>query len=113
MQRLIRSARQNGDTLSTSENAFSACDVRTLSRMARHYGIPISFTGNGRENNYANVRTSDLPIFKQMCTQMMKEKISERPQELGNFKVNKWEIPFLTNEFNNYDLSAQFGVTKD
>ena len=48
-----------------------------------------------------------------MCTDLMKDKLAERPQELGNFKVKDWEIPFITNELNNYDLSAQFGATKD
>lgn len=112
IKKLVRSARRTGDTISTSDNAFSESDMKILQKKAKQYGIPIAFTGD-KENNYANVRTSDLPIFQRMCTDMMKEKLAERPQELGNFKVKEWEVPFITNELNKYDLSAQFGKTKN
>ncbi|MDE7138920.1 MAG: PcfB family protein, partial [Ruminococcus sp.] len=111
---LLKNAKKTGDTLSTSENALTKDDMKQLSKMAKKYGIPIAFTSDkNKENNYANVRTSDLPILQKMCTDLMKDKLAERPQELGNFKVKDWEIPFITSELNNYDLSAQFGVTKD
>lgn len=114
MPELVKNAKKSGDTLSTSENALTKDDMKKLSKMAKKYGIPIAFTSDKyKENNYANVRTSDLQIFQKMCTDLMKDKLAERPQELGNFKVKDWEIPFITNELNNYDLSAQFGVTKD
>ncbi|MCM1508082.1 MAG: PcfB family protein [Ruminococcus flavefaciens] len=114
MSELVKNAKKNGDTLSTSENALTKDDMKKLTRMAKNYGIPIAFTSDKhKENNYANVRTSDLQIFQKMCTDLMKDKLAERPQELGNFKAKDWEIPFITNELNNYDLSAQFGVTKD
>ena len=112
IKKLVKNARLIGDTISTSDNAFSDADMKILQNKAKNYGIPIAFTGE-KENNYANVRTSDLPIFQRMCTDMMKEKLAQRPQELGNFKVKEWEIPFITNELNNYDLSAQFGKTKN
>ena len=114
MSELVKNAKKSGDTLSTSENALTKDDMKKLSKMAKKYGIPISFTSDkNKENNFANVRTSDLQIFQKMCTDLMKDKLAERPQELGNFKVKDWEIPFITNELNNYDLSAQFGATKD
>lgn len=112
IKNLVKNARKNGDTISTSDNAFSESDMKILKKKAKQLGIPIAFTGD-KENNYANVRTSDLPIFQRMCTDMMKEKLAERPQELGNFKVKDWEIPFITSELNKYDLSAQFGKTKN
>lgn len=113
IKKLIGSARKNGDTISTSENAISDEDMKIMKKKAKEYGIPVAFTGKkNKENIYANVRTSDLPIFQRICTEIMKEKLAERPQELGNFKVNKWEIPYITSELNNYDLSAQFGKTK-
>ncbi|MDE6677678.1 MAG: PcfB family protein [Ruminococcus sp.] len=114
MSELVKNAKKSGDTLSTSENALTKDDMKKLSKMAKKYGIPIAFTSDkNKENNFANVRTSDLQIFQKMCTDLMKDKLAERPQELGNFKVKDWEIPFITNELNNYDLSAQFGATKD
>lgn len=112
IKKLVQSARKNGDTLSTSENAFNKEDMKIIEKMAKKYGIPIAFTGD-KENNYANVRTSDLPVFQRICTDMMKEKLAVKPQTLGNFKVKEWEIPFITSELNNYDLAAQFGTTKN
>lgn len=112
--KLLKSAKSTGDTLSTSENALTKKDMKILKKKAKEYGIPVAFTGDkNKENNYANVRTSDLPIFQRICTEMMKDKLAERPQELGNFKVKEWEIPFITSELNRYDLAAQFGTTKD
>lgn len=111
---LLKNTKKIGDTLSTSENALTKNDMKQLSKMAKKYGIPIAFTSDKhKENNYANVRTSDLQIFQKICTDLIKDKLAEKPQELGNFKVKDWEIPFITSELNNYDLSAQFSVTKD
>ncbi len=53
-----------------------------------------------------------MPILERICTDMMKDKLAERPQELGNFKVQEWEVPFITSELNKHDLSAQFGKTE-
>lgn len=93
---LLKNAKKTGDTLSTSENALTKDDMKQLSKMAKKYGIPIAFTSDkNKENNYANVRTSDLSILQKMCTDLMKDKLAERPQELGNFKVKDWEIPFI------------------
>ena len=112
IRNLVKNSRKIGDTISTSDNAFSDADMKILQKKAKSYGIPIAFTGE-KDNNYANVRTSDLPVFQRMCTDMMKQKLAERPQELGNFKVKEWEIPFITNELNHYDLAAQFGKTRN
>ncbi len=111
---LVADARKNGDTLSTSEQALTNEDRKYIMKKAKEYGIPVAFTGaKGKDNLYANVRTSDLPIFQRICTDMMKDKLAERPQELGNFKVKEWEMPFIINELNKHDLSAQFGKTRD
>ncbi|MBD5142332.1 MAG: hypothetical protein HDT22_01800 [Ruminococcus sp.] len=111
---LIASAKKNGDSISASEQGLTNTDKKYITKKAKEYGIPVAFTGSERKDNlYANVRTSDLPIFQRICTEMMKDKIAERPQELGNFKVQKWEMPFIISELNKHDLSAQFGKTKD
>lgn len=113
MKDLIQNARKNGDSIVTSENGLTAADKKYISKKAKEYGIPVSFTGGkGQDNLFANVRKSDLPVLQRICTEMMKDKLAERPQELGNFKVQAWEMPFLTSELNKHDLSAQFGTTK-
>ena len=114
IKKLINSARENGDTISSSDNSITKADMQILKDKAKKYGIPIAFTGDeNKDNIYANVRTSDLAIYQRMCTELMKDKLEERPQELGNFKVKEWEVPFITSELNKYDLSAQFGKTKN
>lgn len=110
---LKASARANGEALSFSENAMTKDDMKFISRKAKEYGFPISFTNTkGKDNIYASVRASDLPLYKAVCTEMMKEKLAVRPNELSNFKVQEWEMPFITKELNKHDLSAQFGKTK-
>lgn len=113
IKELIASAKKNGDTISVSDNGFTKDDVRQIKKKAKEMGIPVSFTNvKGKDNIYANVRTSDLPIFQRICTEMMKDKIVANPDKLGNFKVQEWEMPFITNELNKHDLSATFGKTQ-
>ena len=114
MKELVKNTKANKDTISFSEQAITKEDMKYLSKKAKEYQIPIAFTGNkGKDNIYANVRSSDLPVFQHICTEMMKDKLAARPQELGNFKIQAWEMPFITNELNKHDLAASFGKTKD
>lgn len=111
---LIANARKNGDSIATSDHGLTAEDKKYITKKAKEYGIPVAFTGDkGKDNLYATVRKNDLPILERICTDMMKDKLAQRPQELGNFKVQAWEIPFITSELNKHDLSAQFGKTEN
>lgn len=112
MKDLIDSARKNADTVSMSEHGISEADAKKLIGKAKEYGIPVAFTKNG-DCVKAHVRGRDLPVFKQIFTDIMQDKITANPQSVGNFKVQKWEIPFLTAELSNYNLNAQFGRTKN
>ena len=114
MKALRDNAKAIGDTLSMSENALTKEDMKFIAKKAKAYGIPVAFSNDkSKDNIFASVRTSDLPLFKQICTELMKTKIAERPQELGNFHCEAWEIPFLTAHLNKNDLSAQFIQTGD
>ena len=111
---LRANARLLNDTLSTSENGLTIEDKQFLVRKAKDYNIPIAFYNEkSKDNIFATVRAGDLPQFKQMCTELMKQKIAERPQQLGNFRCEEWEIPFLIAFFNRNDLPAQFIQTPD
>ncbi len=111
MKDLMDSARKNADTVSMSEHGISEADALKLTEKAKEYGIPVAFTRN-EDSMKAHVRGRDLPVFKQMFTEMMQDKIKNNAQSLGNFKIQKWEIPYLTSELSNYNLNAQFGSTK-
>ncbi|MBR3629122.1 MAG: hypothetical protein IKN55_01440, partial [Oscillospiraceae bacterium] len=113
MKELVRNARQTGDTLSTAEQGMTKADRQFIAKKAKEYGIPVAFTGSkGKDIYYASVRTSDLPVFRQICTEMMQTKMAERPKALDNFKVNEWEVPFLTAEMKQLGVAASFGKTK-
>ena len=108
-KKLDENARAIGDTVSMSENALTQEDKQFIAKKAKAYGIPVAFSNEKSKNHvFARVRTSDLPLFKQICTEMMQSKIAEHPQKLGNFNCKAWEIPFLTEHLKKRDLAAQF-----
>lgn len=107
---LMDSARKNADSVSMSEHSISEADKTKLTGLANDYDIPIAFTKRG-DGYMAHARGRDLPVLKEMLTDLMQEKINTK-QSIGNFKIQKWEIPFLTNELSHYELNAQFGSTK-
>lgn len=113
IKEMRNAAIKNRENIVFSDNGFTADDRKILLRKAKDYGIPIAFQHPDKDNFYASVRSSDLPIFRQMCSELLKDKLEERPQELGNFKCKEWEIPYLTKELNRYDLPAQFGKTNN
>ena len=108
---LMDSARKTADSVSMSEHSISEADKNKLTGLADQYGIPIAFTKRGEDSYMAHVRGRDVPVLKEMLTDLMQDKINQK-QSIGNFKLQKWEIPFLTNELNHYQLNAQFGQTK-
>jgi hypothetical protein len=106
---LVESARITGDTITTSEHGMNREDMKAVCRKAKKYGIPVAFKNpKGKDNIYACIRGSDLPIFKQLCTEVIKDKIAEAPEKLGNFKCEEWEVPFLAAEMKNVDVAAMF-----
>lgn len=113
MKELLEHCRKNGEPVVTSEQGLTKSDANTIAAKAKEYGMPIAFSNQSGENLYANVRQGDLPVFKQICTEVIKDKLDIRPQELGNFKCQKWEIPFINAELQSYDLSAQFAETRN
>lgn len=109
LNKLRDNARAIGDTTSMSENALTQEDKQYISKKAKAYGIPVAFSNENSKNYvFASVRTSDLPLFKQICTEMMTSKIARHPKKIGNFNCDAWEIPFLTAHLKKRDLSAQF-----
>ena len=114
MKDLAENARNTGEAISIAQNGFSQEDRRAIARTAKKYGIPVAFTNTkGKNNLYANVRSGDLPIFKQICTECVKERIAVEPETLGNFKVQSWEVPHLTAMLKAHDLPAVFVETKN
>lgn len=109
---LLEHCRKNREKLVSSETGITKDDVSIYAAKAKKCGMPISFRNEkGRDNVYIGIRESDLPLFKQLQTEIIKEKLEVRPQELRNFKCKEWEIPFINAELKQHDLSAQFVKT--
>ena len=109
---LLEHCRKNREKLVSSETGITKDDVSIYAAKAKKCGMPISFRNEkGRDNVYIGIRESDLPLFKQLQTEIIKEKLEVRPQELRNFKCKEWEIPFINAELKHHDLSAQFVKT--
>ena len=109
---LMEHCRKNHEKLVSSEHGITKDEVAIFASKAKKCGIPISFRNEkGHDNVYINLRESDVPIFKQLYTEVIKEKLQVRPQELRNYKCKEWEIPYLNAELKNHDLSVQFAKT--
>jgi len=111
---LTAHCRKTGEQLVTSEIGITKEDMHYIASKAKKYGIPIAFRNEkGKDNIYAMIRKSDVPLLKQISTENIKEKLASRPQELANFKCKEWEIPFINAELSRLDLSAQFAKMKN
>ena len=109
---MLEHCRKNGEKFVSSETGISKEDVAIYAAKAKKCGMPISFRNEkGKDNVYIGIRESDLPLFRQLQTEIIKEKLEVRPQELRNFKCKEWEIPFINAELKQHDLSAQFVKT--
>jgi phosphopantetheinyl transferase (holo-ACP synthase) len=110
---ILTNAKKSGDTL-ISQDGFSEKDMNFIKGKAQEYGIPVAFTSKeDKDNICAHCRGSDKAVFERITTEMIKKKLAERPQELGNFKAEKWELPGIQKELEKHDLSANWGQMKN
>ena len=80
---LVESARKSGDTITSSEHGMSREDMKAVCRKAKKYGIPVAFKNpKGKDNIYACVRGSDLPLFKQICTEVIRDQLHDADDDL-------------------------------
>jgi hypothetical protein len=113
VKELVADAKKNSDTIICTDG-YSKADMKFIAAKAGEYGIPVAFTGKENEENIcAHVRGCDKPMFERICTEMMTDKLKARPQELDNFKVERWEIDGIQRELSKHDLNANWGQTKD
>ena len=113
VKELLEHCTKNRDQLVSSEHGMTKEDAALLVAKAKKCGIPLALRSEkGKDNVYISFRQSDTPMFRQLSTELIKEKLETRPQELANFKCKEWEIPFINAELKQHDLSAQFAQTK-
>lgn len=108
---LINDAKKSGDSVSSPANGYSKEDAQKIAAISKKYGIPVAFTERG-DNVYAHVRSCDVPLFRRVLDDAMHDKLARHTQDVSNFRVNAWEIPYITSELNNFGLNASFGQTK-
>ena len=105
-------ALKNGVPLVYSQNAVTPEDRKVLEKFARQNHMPIAFIKTKGGNFYPVIRNSDAELLKICATEMVKAKVAQKPDKLGNFKAEGWEIPFIQAELNKYDIPASFVTTK-
>ena len=70
---LLEHCRKNREKLVSSETGITKDDVAIYAAKAKKCGMPISFRNEkGRDNVYIGIRESDLPLFKQLQTEIIK-----------------------------------------
>jgi hypothetical protein len=113
LKALIGDAKKNGDTV-VSTDGYSKDDVKFINAKAKEYGIPVAYTNKADADNIcAHIRGSDKAIFERISTELINDKLAARPQELDNFKAERWEIDGIQHELSKHDLNANWGKTKD
>jgi len=113
IKELVADAKNNGDSV-VSTDGYSKSDIKFIEKKAKEYGIPVAFTSKKNADNIAaHVRECDKGMFERICTENMQGKLKERPQELENFKAQRWEIDGIQRELSTHDLNANWGKTKD
>ena len=105
-------ALKNGVPLVYSQNAVTPEDRKVLEKFAKQNHMPIAFIKTKGGNSYPVIRNSDAELLKICATEMVKAKVAQKPDKLGNFKAESWEIPFIQAELNKYDIPASFVTTK-
>lgn len=110
LKSLLKNARENGQALSKTENAICDKDAAFVAKKAKEYGIPIAITKTGT-SNYIHCRSNDVDILKHVMTDLMHNKFQNK-ENVGNFKVESWEIPYITAELNKHNINATFGRAK-
>lgn len=112
LDKMMQNAKKKGEALSYSQNSVSEADMKYLSNFAKKNHFPISFVKSKDNNYFPVVAESDKGLLQMACTELVQTKIATAPDNLGNFKAEKWQIPFITDEINKMDVAASFVETK-
>ena len=110
--KLIKNAKETFNPMIYLKDGLNSADKKFITDKAKEYGIPVAFREhNGM--NYAMIRECDKNTYQQICTEMIENKITQPDKAYHNFLCQSWEMPYISNELNRFDLGAQFGTTKD
>ena len=110
--KLIKNAKETFNSVVYLNDGVNEADKKFITQKAKEYGIPVAFR-EMNNTNYAMIRECDKNTYQQICTEMIEHKISQPDKAYHNFLCQKWEMPYLSNELNRFNLGAQFGTTKD
>ena len=111
-KKLINNAKETFNSIVYLNDGINDADKKFITEKTKKYGIPVAFReSNGM--NYAMIRECDKSTYQQICTEMIEHKIAQPDKAYHNFLCQQWEMPYLSNELNRFNLGAQFGTTKD
>ena len=92
-----------------AQDGIAKADMKLITAKAKQYGIPVAFIGKDEKDNIrASFRDGDKAIFTQIMTDIVKEKLRERPNELATFQLDKANIQSFQLLMQKHDLTANF-----
>ena len=107
---LMKEAHRKNYTVA-AQDGITKSDMRDIARLAKDYGIPVSFTGKkDLDNIKVSFRDSDKAVFSQIMTDIVKEKLETKPHELMSFKIENANVPHFKEVLKQNDLTADFIV---
>jgi hypothetical protein len=93
---------------------ISKKDYIDITRKAKEMCIPVAFLGKPDSDNMTvSFRTSDQDTMSKILDDLVKEKITERPETLSCFDVAETDIEGLQAELRKNDLAADFTQNED
>lgn len=106
LARLISEAGKTGSVIQSNSNILSE-DANKFVEKAKKYGIPVSITGEG-EKVTLNYLERDTAAIKQIETEILSERLKERPQDYKHFKINESNITAMKAAFAENGVECQF-----
>lgn len=106
LKNLIGIANESGSMIQSNGNILSE-DANKFTEKAKKYGIPISVVGDG-EKVTVDYLERDTSIIKQIESEILAERMQERPQEFKQFKISEENISAMKSEFEKNGVECQF-----
>lgn len=106
LKNLLGMANESGSMIQSNGNILSE-DAEKFAAKAKNYGVPISIVGDG-EKVTLNYLERNTAIIKQIETEVIAERLQERPRKFNQFKINENNISAMKSAFEENGVECQF-----
>lgn len=90
-----------------STGNFLSGDAKNFAEKAQKYGIPVSIVGDG-EKVTVDYLERDTSVIKQIESEILAERLQERPQEFKQFKISEENTAAMKSAFEENGIECQF-----